>query len=83
MQDRQYSSYRWTIQGILIFMQISLGLNFMAPTPLFTLIMDDYGINRGLVSLLISAPIIVLTISLLPSGILIAKIGSKRAMIIG
>ena len=55
----------------------------MAPTPLFTLIMDDYGINRGLVSLLISAPIIVLTISLLPSGILIAKIGSKRAMIIG
>tara|TARA_B100001123_G_C15336206_1_gene1032905 strand:+ start:769 stop:1971 length:1203 start_codon:yes stop_codon:yes gene_type:complete len=83
MQDRQYSSYRWTIQGILIFMQISLGLNFMAPTPLFTLIMDDYGINRGLVSLLISAPIIVLTISLLPSGILIAKIGSKRAMVIG
>ena len=83
MEDRQYSSYRWTIQGILIFMQISLGLNFMAPTPLFTLIMDDYGINRGLVSLLISAPIIVLTISLLPSGILIAKIGSKRAMVIG
>ena len=83
MQNRQYSSYRWTIQGILIFMQISLGLNFMAPTPLFTLIMDDYGINRGLVSLLVSAPIIVLTISLLPSGILIAKIGSKRAMAIG
>jgi cyanate permease len=83
MQDRQYTSYRWTIQGVLIFMQISLGLNFMAPTPLFTLIMDDYGINRGVVSLLVSAPIIVLTISLLPSGILIAKIGSKRAMVIG
>ena len=83
MQDRQYSSYRWTIQGVLIFMQIGLGLNFMAPTPLFTLIMEDYGINRGLVSLLVSAPIIVLTISLLPSGILISKIGSKKAMAIG
>lgn len=60
--------------------QISLGLNFMAPTPLFTLIMGDFDISRGLVSLLISVVSIVLTLFLLPGGLLISKIGSKRAM---
>ena len=60
--------------------QISLGLNFMAPTPLFTLIMGDFDISRGLVSLLIAVVSIVLTLFLLPGGFLISKIGSKRAM---
>lgn len=82
MQDKQYSSYRWTIQGILIFMQIGMGLNFMAPTALFTLIMNDYDISRGVVSLLVSVALMVLTVGLLPGGILIARVGSKRAMAI-
>ena len=63
-------------------LQIGMGLNFMSPTPLFTVIMSDYDIGRSSVSLLISATIIVVTVALLPGGVLIAKIGSKRAMTI-
>ena len=67
---------------MLILLQIGMGLNFMSPTPLFTLIMSDYDIGRSSVSLLVSATIIVITVALLPGGMLIAKIGSKRAMTI-
>ena len=67
---------------MLMLLQIGMGLNFMSPTPLFTLIMSDYDIGRSSVSLLVSATIIVITVALLPGGVLIAKIGSKRAMTI-
>jgi len=63
-------------------LQIGMGLNFMSLTPLFTVIMSDYDISRSSVSLLVSATIIVITIALLPGGLLIAKLGSKRAMAI-
>ena len=67
---------------MLMLLQIGMGLNFMSPTPLFTLIMSEYDIGRSSVSLLVSATIIVITVALLPGGVLIAKIGSKRAMTI-
>ena len=65
---------------MLMLLQVGMGLNFMSPTPLFTTIMGEYDIGRSSVSLLVSATIIVITISLLPGGLLIAKIGSRRAM---
>ena len=82
MQEKQYSSQRWIIQAMLMLLQIGMGLNFMSPTPLFTVIMSDYDIGRSSVSLLVSATIIMVTVALLPGGVLIAKIGSKRAMTI-
>lgn len=82
LEQKQYSSYRWAIQAILLVLQISMGLNFMAPTPLFTFIMDDYGIGRGLVSLLMSGLLIVVAVSLIPSGLLINSIGIKKATFI-
>lgn len=60
-----------------------MGLNFMAPTPLFTLIMDNYGVSRGLVSLLISGLLIVVVVSLIPGSLLINSIGTKKAMFVG
>ena len=67
---------------MLMLLQIGMGLNFMSPTPLFTTIMGEYDISRSVVSLLVSATIIMLTISLVPSGLVIGKIGSRRAMIL-
>ena len=67
---------------MLMLLQIGMGLNFMSTTPLFTLIMSDYDIGRSSVSLLVSATIIMITITLLPGGLLISKIGSRRAMTI-
>ena len=63
-------------------LQVGMGLNFMSPTPLFTVIMSDYGIGRSSVSMLVSATIVMITIALVPGGLLIAKIGSKRAVTI-
>ena len=63
-------------------LQIGMGLNFMSPTPLFTVIMSHYDIGRSSVSLLVSATIIVVTVALIPGGALIGKIGPKRAMTI-
>ena len=60
--------------------QIGLGLNFMAPTPLFIPIMDEYSISKASVSFLISTVLFVLTVSLLPGGLLVAKLGSKKAI---
>jgi CP family cyanate transporter-like MFS transporter len=67
---------------MLILLQVGMGLNFMSPAPLFAVIMSDYDIGRSSVSLLVSATIIFITIALLPGGLLIAKIGSRRALII-
>ena len=78
--EQQYTSQRWIIQSMLMLIQIGMGLNFMSPTPLFTTIMGEYDISRSIVSLLVSATIIMLTISLVPSGLVIGKIGSRRAM---
>ena len=82
MQNPQYSYYRWVIQSILFLIQIGLGLNFMAPSPLFLSIMENYDINKGIVGLLISSVTFVMALFLLPGGILISKIGSKNAMIL-
>jgi nitrate/nitrite transporter NarK len=67
---------------MLMLLQIGMGLNFMSPTPLFTVIMSEYDIGRSSVSLLVAATIIVITVTLLPGGVLISKIGSKKAMAI-
>ena len=80
MEQTQYSYYRWIIQTIIILLQISLGLNFMAPSPLFLLIIDNYGISKGIVSILVSSVTLVMAISLIPGGFLISVIGSKKAM---
>jgi MFS family permease len=80
MQNQHRSTDRWLIQALLMVFQISLGLNFMAPTALFTLIMGEFDISRGFVSLLISVVSIVFALFLLPGGLLVAKIGSKKAM---
>ena len=80
MQEEQYSPHRWVIQAMLMLLQVGMGLNFMSPTPLFPVIMDEFEISRSAVSLLVSATIIVITVALLPGGLLIAKMGSRRSM---
>ena len=80
MQEEQYSPHRWVIQAMLMLLQVGMGLNFMSPTPLFPVIMDEFEISRSAVSLLVSATIIVITVALLPGGLLIAKMGSRRSL---
>jgi MFS family permease len=83
MEERQFSPYRWVIEGVLLPLQIGMGLNFMAPAPLFPKIMEHYDINRGTVSLLVAAVTVVVTVFLIPGGILVARIGPRKAIPLG
>ncbi len=62
---------------------LSLGLNVFAVSPLLTMAIDDYQINRATAGLLVALPLLVAAAIGLPSGILIARIGLRRAFIIG
>ena len=78
MQNPQYSYYRWVIQSILFLIQIGLGLNFMAPSPLFLSIMENYDINKGIVGLFLSSGSVVMGLFLLPGGFLILQINEIK-----
>ena len=62
---------------------LSVGLNVFAVSPLLTMAIDDYEINRATAGLLVALPLLVAAAMGLPSGILIARIGLRRAFIIG
>ena len=80
MEERYFSRYRWVIEGIVLPLHIGIGMNFIAPAPLFPIIMEHYDINRGTVSLLLGAVTVVLTVFLIPGGILAARIGPRKAI---
>ncbi len=77
------SPYRWVIGALLLPLNAAIGLNFVAPTPLYPLVMEDYGLNRGTVSLLVVAVAVVFTIFLIPGGLIVAKLGPRKAIAIG
>ena len=62
---------------------LSVGLNVFAVSPLLTMAINDYQINRATAGLLVALPLLVAAAIGLPSGILIARIGLRRAFIIG
>ena len=61
-------------------LQFCMGLNFFGPASLFPLIMDDFQISRGTVSLLVVSVTLAQTFLLIPCGILAAKLGSRKAI---
>ncbi len=83
VEQTAVSPYRWVILGLLLPLNMSTGLNFLAPTPLFPLIMEDYGLNRGTVSLLVVAVAVVFTVFLIPGGLIVAKLGPRKTIAIG
>ena len=44
---------RFAVEGWLLWLQVAMGLSFIAVAPLFPLIIDDYGIDNATTSLLI------------------------------
>ncbi|MBF8299572.1 MAG: putative integral rane protein, partial [Dehalococcoidia bacterium] len=79
-QTQAASPYRWTIAAVLLPLQFSMGLNFFGPAALFPLIMDDFQISRGTVSLLVVAVTLAQVLLLIPGGILAARLGSRKAI---
>jgi len=62
---------------------LSVGLNIFPVSPILPLAIDDFDINRTTAGLLVSLPLLAAAVLGLPSGMLIARIGIRRAFIIG
>ena len=78
-----YRSYRFVMAALVLAGHLSVGLNVFAVSPLLPLAIDDYNVNRAAAGLLVALPLLVAAALGLPSGILIARIGLRRAFIIG
>ena len=75
--------YRIAVEGSLLWLQVAMGLSFIAVAPLFPLIIDDYGIDNAATSLLIGLGELVFAIATIPGGVLAARFGWRRATIFG
>lgn len=78
-----YTRYRFVIGGLILFAHFSVGINFFVVAPLFPLIIDDFGISRATVSLLIALALLVHAFFGLPGGILAVRFGLKRMYFLG
>ena len=78
-----YGKYRLVMAVLVLAGHLSVGLNIFAVSPLLTLAIDDYDINRATAGLLVAMPLLVAAAFGLPSGILIARIGLRRSFMIG
>ncbi len=76
--DQRLSPYRFIIGGLTMLLNLSAGLSFFAVSPVTPVIMDDYGINRGTVSLLTSLVILVQSGFAIPAGMLVGRVGLKK-----
>ena len=75
--------YRFAVEGVLLWLQVAMGLSFIAVAPLFPLIIDDYGIDNATVSLLIGAGSLAVAVATLPGSLFAARFGWRRATVAG
>lgn len=83
MEIKPASRYRFVIEVLVIAVLLCVGMLWIAPGPLFSLIMQDYGINRAMVSWTTSIVSLLMAIFAIPAGILASRIGLKRTFGIG
>ncbi|MCH7736385.1 MAG: MFS transporter [Chloroflexi bacterium] len=81
--ETPYSRYRFVMAALVLAGHLCVGLNLFAVSPLLTLAIDDYSINRATAGLLVALPLLVAAAVGLPGGILIGRIGLRRSFIIG
>lgn len=69
--------------ALLLLVLFTMGLNFMAVAPLLPLIQAEYGVSQTMVGLLIGAVSLMLALGMTPGGIIISRLGVKKALAIG
>lgn len=69
MQKVAKTRYRFVIEAMVFSMQFCLGLSWMVVSPLFPPVMDEYGIDRAVVSLLMSVVPMILVVCTMPARI--------------
>ena len=82
IQRPEASSYRWVIAGAILPLHVAIGLNLFSAAPLFPIIIEDYGVSRSTVSLLMVLVFLAFTLCLIPGGIVSSRLGTRRAVLL-
>ena len=82
-ENAQGSSYRFVMAAMVLLLTFSIGLSWFAVAPITPLIMAEFNINRGTASLLISLIALTGLILGIPGGVVVNRIGAKKAIFIG
>lgn len=81
--QQRTSRYRFVVGGLIVLLNLSIGLSFYAISPLLPVIINDFGISRTAASLLIGLVILVQAIFSIPGGILVARMDKKLMLAAG
>ena len=81
--EKTGSRYRIVVAVLVLLSNLALGLNLFSATPLLPLIIEDYSINRATAGLLITLPLLFAAIFGLPGGVIISRLGLRRAFTLG
>ncbi len=76
-------SYRWVIAGLLLALNFTIGLSYLAVAPVLPLIIEEYGISRGSAGFLTGIVLLMPAVLGLPGGLLVGKLGALRAFTLG
>ena len=83
MRTEPRSGYRFVIETLIIGMMICFGMVWVAPGPLFPLIMEEYSVGRASISWTTSIVSLIMAACAIPAGIIANKIGLKKTFAIG
>ncbi len=75
--------YRFVIAGLLLAAHLTVGMNVFVVSPLFPLIIKEYEISRASASLLVALPLLVSAGFGLPGGVITARLGLRKAYLVG
>jgi MFS family permease len=75
--------YRFIIQALIILVRSSIGLIWACAGPLLSLIMQEYGINRGTAGWFASSTPLVIAIVSIPAGIVLSRFSLKKTFAFG
>ena len=77
-KDQRGSRYRFVIGGLTVLLSLSFGLSFGTIAPVMPLILEEYGISRGLAGLLTGSVILMMSGFAIPAGMLVGRVGLKK-----
>ncbi len=83
VQEAQRRPYRFVLLGLVLLVQGSFALSFMSAPPLFTMIMEDYGLARATASLMVGLPVLMMGLLSLPFSLLASRVGLKQTYAAG
>ena len=82
-EDHRSSPFRFVIAGMAVWISFSLGLSMFSVSPVTSLIMDDYSINRGTASLLVGLIPLTHLLLAIPGSMLVSRVGSRNLIFLG